>query len=78
MASKDLQSGAEEVQFTISTQEGNLGALFCCLYKDEENRYSAFSPYLQLENQRGLCMFFFPEMSIVSDLISDFSYYCTP
>ncbi|KAG7227674.1 hypothetical protein INR49_029435 [Caranx melampygus] len=51
--SKELQSGAEEVQFTISTQEGNLGALFCCLYKDKENHYSAFSPYLQLQNQRA-------------------------
>lgn len=27
--------------------------LFCCLYKSKEGRYSAYSPYLQLERQKG-------------------------
>ncbi|XP_029365005.1 uncharacterized protein LOC115047913 isoform X2 [Echeneis naucrates] len=48
----ELQSGAEEAQFTVRVQEENLGQLFCCLYKDQEGRYSAFSPYLQLETQK--------------------------
>ncbi|XP_034544675.1 leukocyte immunoglobulin-like receptor subfamily B member 3 isoform X2 [Notolabrus celidotus] len=48
-----VQSGAEEVQFTVRIEEGDSGQqeLFCCLYKDQSSRYSAFSPYLQLEHQ---------------------------
>ncbi|XP_031141777.1 uncharacterized protein LOC116040500 isoform X2 [Sander lucioperca] len=48
--SQELQSGAEEVQFTVRVNEGNSVQLFCCLYKDQDGHYSVFSPYLQLEH----------------------------
>ncbi|XP_071359394.1 uncharacterized protein [Trachinotus anak] len=50
--SQELQPGAEEVQFTVRVPEEDLGELFCCLYKDQGGRYSAFSPYLQLEQEK--------------------------
>ncbi|XP_074518577.1 uncharacterized protein LOC141784620 isoform X2 [Halichoeres trimaculatus] len=52
--SQELQPGAQEVQFTVSVHEGDSGqeGLFCCLYKDQAGRYSAFSPYLHLEHQK--------------------------
>uniref|UniRef100_UPI0037E9C91E uncharacterized protein n=1 Tax=Semicossyphus pulcher TaxID=241346 RepID=UPI0037E9C91E len=52
--SQELPSGAEEVQFTVRLQEAVSGQseLFCCLYKDPDGRFSAFSPYLQLEHQQ--------------------------
>lgn len=49
--SQELQSGGEEVQFTVRIEEGER-ELFCCLYKNQDGRYSAFSPYLQLEPQK--------------------------
>ncbi|CAJ1053570.1 leukocyte immunoglobulin-like receptor subfamily B member 3 isoform X1 [Xyrichtys novacula] len=51
--SEERQSGAEEVQFSVRVQEGDSGQheLFCCLYKDQAGRYSAFSPYLRVEHQ---------------------------
>lgn len=54
--SQDLQAGAEEVQFTVSMKERDSGQreLFCCLYKNQEGRYSAFSPYLELEHQQAI------------------------
>ncbi|XP_008315781.2 uncharacterized protein LOC103384157 isoform X1 [Cynoglossus semilaevis] len=45
----ELQSGAEEVQFTVRINEENTDKLFCCLYKDHQGHYSAFSPYLRLK-----------------------------
>ncbi|XP_035494084.2 uncharacterized protein LOC118313017 isoform X2 [Scophthalmus maximus] len=51
VGSQELPSGAEEVQFTVRVKEEALGEFFCCLYKDRGGRYSAFSPYLQLEHQ---------------------------
>lgn len=53
--SQELQFGAEEVQFTVKVQDLDSVQLelFCCLYKDQEGRYSAFSPYLQLEQRKG-------------------------
>ncbi|XP_034713578.1 uncharacterized protein LOC117935482 isoform X1 [Etheostoma cragini] len=50
--SKELQSGAEEVTFTVRVKEGDSVQLFCCLYKDQDGHYSVFSPYLQLEHMR--------------------------
>ncbi|XP_068583293.1 uncharacterized protein [Cebidichthys violaceus] len=47
--SKVLQSGAEEVQFSLRVNEGDPVQLFCCLYKDQDRPFSAFSPYLQLD-----------------------------
>ncbi|XP_070684219.1 uncharacterized protein [Pempheris klunzingeri] len=49
-----LESSAQEVQFTVRVREGDSGQpeLFCCLYKDQDGRYSAFSPYFQLEHQK--------------------------
>ncbi|KAK9540041.1 hypothetical protein VZT92_002515 [Zoarces viviparus] len=47
--SKVLQSGAEEVQFSVRVNEGDPDQLFCCLYQDQDRPFSAFSPYLQLE-----------------------------
>ncbi|KAM7009450.1 uncharacterized protein LKV04_001417 isoform 2-T2 [Tautogolabrus adspersus] len=54
--SRGVQSGAEEVQFTVRVQDGDPGQheLFCCLFKDQVGRYSAFSPYLQLEPQKDV------------------------
>ncbi|XP_045903900.1 uncharacterized protein LOC123970076 [Micropterus dolomieu] len=49
--SQELQSGGEEVRFTVRIEEGER-ELFCCLYKHQDGRYSAFSPYLQLEPQK--------------------------
>ncbi|XP_022622597.1 leukocyte immunoglobulin-like receptor subfamily B member 3 isoform X2 [Seriola dumerili] len=50
--SQELQSGTDEVKFTFRVPEGDSGELFCCLYRDQGGRYSAFSPYLRLEQQR--------------------------
>ncbi|XP_026158186.1 uncharacterized protein LOC113127701 isoform X4 [Mastacembelus armatus] len=51
--SKDLQSSGEQVQFTVKVKEedSGQGELFCCLYKNHEGCYSAFSPYLKLQHQ---------------------------
>lgn len=51
--SLDLTSSVGEVQFTVRIQERVPGQskLFCCLYRSQEGHYSAFSPYLQLEDQ---------------------------
>ncbi|XP_022049530.2 uncharacterized protein LOC110950958 [Acanthochromis polyacanthus] len=51
--SRNLQSDADEVQFIVSVKEWYSGQreLYCCLYRNQEGRYSAFSPYLQLEHQ---------------------------
>lgn len=56
--SRDLPSHDGEVQFTVRIQEWVPGQskLFCCLYRSQEGHYSAFSPYLQLEDQNGLCV----------------------
>lgn len=52
--SQELRSAAKEVRFTVRVEDLDSvqPELFCCLYKDQEGRYSAFSPYLQLERQR--------------------------
>ncbi|XP_050926640.1 uncharacterized protein LOC108875907 isoform X3 [Lates calcarifer] len=50
--SKETTSGAEQVQFAVKIKEGNSSELFCCVYKDQGGRYSAMSPYLQLEDQK--------------------------
>lgn len=59
--SQELQTSVEEVGFTININEKYSGQdkLFCCMYKDQKGCYSAFSPYLMLENQIGLWLFFF-------------------
>lgn len=53
--SQELQSGAEKVHFSVRVLQGDSAQfeLFCCLYKSQEGRYSAFSPYLQPERQKG-------------------------
>ena len=56
--SQELQSGAKEVRFTVRVEEGNSTQLYCCLYKDQDGRYSAFSPYLTLEHENGMSVFF--------------------
>lgn len=57
---RELQSSASEVVFAVSVNERDaaLGQLFCCLYKSQEGCFSAFSPYLKLERQGGLCVSF--------------------
>lgn len=58
MDSQEVQSSAQEVQFTVRVERGEENSvqpeLFCCLYKDQDGRYSAFSPYLPLEGQQGV------------------------
>lgn len=55
MDSKELQSGVDMVLFSVRVSPADSAQLelFCCLYKSKEGRYSAFSPYLQLEQQKG-------------------------
>ncbi|GAA6232344.1 uncharacterized protein LOC108875907 isoform X1 [Lates japonicus] len=52
VVSKETTSGAEQVQFAVKIKEGDSSELFCCVYKDQEGRYSAMSRYLQLEDQK--------------------------
>ncbi|CAK6953444.1 uncharacterized protein LOC128366039 [Scomber scombrus] len=47
--SQELLSGAQHALFNIRVKEGDPHELFCCLYKDQQNRYSMFSPYLRIE-----------------------------
>ncbi|XP_040891249.1 uncharacterized protein LOC121180150 [Toxotes jaculatrix] len=49
---QELQSGAQEFQFNFKVKEGDLGELFCCIYKDQGGPYSPFSPYLRLEHPK--------------------------
>lgn len=53
--SQEPQSGAREVQFTVTVKDSV--QRLCCLYKGQDGRYSAFSPYLWLESTRGVSMF---------------------
>ncbi|XP_074486542.1 uncharacterized protein LOC141764826 isoform X2 [Sebastes fasciatus] len=48
--SQEPQSGAREVQFTVTVKDSV--QRLCCLYKGQDGRYSAFSPYLWLESTR--------------------------
>ncbi|XP_027138185.1 uncharacterized protein LOC104929851 isoform X1 [Larimichthys crocea] len=52
--SLEVQAGAQQVHFTVSLREADPAQqnLFCCLYKIQDGRYSAFSPYLQLDAQK--------------------------
>ncbi|KAG7485337.1 leukocyte immunoglobulin-like receptor subfamily A member 6 isoform X1 [Solea senegalensis] len=52
--SHELQSGAEEVHFTVEVKEDHFVELYCCLYKDNDGLFSAFSPYLRLEHQKAV------------------------
>ncbi|XP_054635427.1 uncharacterized protein LOC129182856 [Dunckerocampus dactyliophorus] len=52
--SMELQSPAEEVHFTVQLKKGTEPELFCCLYKNLQGLYSAVSPYLPIEQQRGV------------------------
>ncbi|XP_068178099.1 uncharacterized protein [Antennarius striatus] len=49
--SQELQSGAGEARFTVRVKKSVQLEPFCCLYKNQEGYYSAFSPYFQLEHQ---------------------------
>lgn len=55
MDSQELQTSVDKVFFSVSVLPADLAQLelFCCLYMSKEGRYSAFSPYLQLERQKG-------------------------
>nr|XP_020452759.1 leukocyte immunoglobulin-like receptor subfamily A member 6 isoform X2 [Monopterus albus] len=67
--SQELQSAAEQVQFTVEVNSGP-DEMFCCLYKDREGCYSAFSPYLQVKQQsdaaptRSIPSFSLPVLSV--------------
>ena len=54
--SQELESGAGELQFTVrvNTEVSVQRELYCCQYKNQEDRFSAFSPYLELEHQTGI------------------------
>ncbi|KAI3353310.1 hypothetical protein L3Q82_019843 [Scortum barcoo] len=51
--SQEQQSGTEEVHFTVPVkgEYSVQSELFCCVYKNQNGRYSAFSPYLKVERQ---------------------------
>lgn len=76
--SQELRSSVEEVRFTVNVNDVNevneedsgQDKLFCCLYKDQEGCYSAFSPYLTLEHQSGLWLLFFSEMHMLIEIMS--------
>ncbi|XP_036971978.1 uncharacterized protein LOC119029324 isoform X1 [Acanthopagrus latus] len=53
--SQELESGAGELQFTVrvNTEVSVQRELYCCQYKNQEDCFSAFSPYLELEHQTG-------------------------
>lgn len=53
-----MEFGAQEVQYTVRVTEGDNSQheLYCCLYKNQEGRYSAFSPYLKLERYQGVVL----------------------
>ncbi|KAM7394098.1 hypothetical protein PAMP_020918 [Pampus punctatissimus] len=53
--SQELQSDVEQVLFTVRVKEGESveHELYCCLYKNQQNLYSAFSPYLQIEDLKA-------------------------
>lgn len=53
--SQELQSGLEVVYFSVTPLQVDSAKpeLFCCLYKSKEGHYSAFSPYLQPDQQTG-------------------------
>ncbi|KAL6110171.1 uncharacterized protein ACO6RY_19312 [Pungitius sinensis] len=50
--SRELQSSAEEVLFTVRVSEWDSVQLFCCLYLEQGSPYSPFSPYLNLETPK--------------------------
>ncbi|KAJ0050574.1 hypothetical protein NL108_005002 [Boleophthalmus pectinirostris] len=47
----DVPHGAEEVRFTVRPSDASQRELYCCLYKTMD-RYSGFSPYLEINWQR--------------------------
>ncbi|XP_075899451.1 uncharacterized protein LOC142899625 isoform X4 [Nelusetta ayraudi] len=53
--SQQLPTSLDKVHFTVRTikDDSVQSGLFCCVYKDLENRFSAFSPYLELQLQRN-------------------------
>lgn len=55
MDSQEQQTEANEALFSVRVLPADAAQLefFCCLFKSKEGRYSAFSPYLQLERQKG-------------------------
>nr|XP_057947581.1 uncharacterized protein LOC131141440 [Doryrhamphus excisus] len=54
VASVELESPSEDVHFTVQLKKGTEPELFCCLYKNLQGLYSAVSPYLHIEQQRGV------------------------
>ncbi|XP_034045017.1 uncharacterized protein LOC117526994 isoform X2 [Thalassophryne amazonica] len=54
--SQEHQPGTQEVHFSVSMKDSSLDEreLFCCLYKNNQGFYSAFSPYLQLDHNQDL------------------------
>nr|XP_046267031.1 uncharacterized protein LOC124070809 isoform X2 [Scatophagus argus] len=51
--SQEPMSGAQKVYFIVKMKDSvdsDQRELYCCLYKNEEGHYSAFSPYLQLDH----------------------------
>ncbi|XP_061839739.1 uncharacterized protein [Nerophis lumbriciformis] len=55
VASKELESPSEEVHFTVQLKKGPKPELpvLCCLYRNLQGLYSAYSPYF-IEHPRGL------------------------
>lgn len=67
MDSRELQSGAEEVQFIVTVNEDDPVQLFCCLYKDQGHPFSPFSQYLQLDPPTGTSLSFFLSFVCISN-----------
>ncbi|XP_055014573.1 uncharacterized protein LOC110172651 isoform X2 [Boleophthalmus pectinirostris] len=62
----DVPHGAEEVRFTVRPSDASQRELYCCLYKTMD-RYSGFSPYLEINWQRDLL----PTPTLILDKQSD-------
>ncbi|XP_061882118.1 uncharacterized protein LOC133633570 isoform X1 [Entelurus aequoreus] len=52
--SMELESPSEEVHFTVQLKKGPEPELLCCLYRNRQGLYSAYSPYLPIEHPRGV------------------------
>lgn len=51
--SQELRADGDQAFVSVSVLPAGSAQLFCCLYKNKDGRYSAYSPFLQLERQKG-------------------------
>ncbi|XP_047432545.1 uncharacterized protein LOC125000860 isoform X2 [Mugil cephalus] len=71
--SRDLQSGADQVQFTVRMRElgSDQNNLYCCQYKNQEGHYSVVSSYLELDYQKDVLPDILPVPTLALDQQTD-------